>query len=204
MGIGPDHTVVAYDSSGGAIAARLWWMLDSIGHRSVFVLDGGLPAWESAGAPLTAERPQVVEEEYPPPGGWTGVVDGDQVDSLLGRGLILDARFEDRYRGENETIDPRAGHIPTAVSASFGGNLARGGRFLAAGALRRRFEELGVKESGTTVAYCGSGVTACHNLLSMRMAGLPGLLYEGSWSDWSGQAGRPVATGPRPGEAPSG
>ena len=204
MGIGPDHTVVAYDSSGGAIAARMWWMLDSVGHRSVFVLDGGLPAWKRAGLPLTAERPRVVEHEYPPPDGWTGVVDGDRVDALLGRRLILDARSEDRYRGENETVDPRAGHIPTAVSAFFGGNLTSGGGFLTAGALRRRFEQLGVEKSETAVAYCGSGVTACHNLLAMRMAGLAGLLYEGSWSDWSGRADRPIATGAGPGEAPSG
>lgn len=205
MGIGPDHTVVAYDSSGGAIAARMWWMLDAVGHRSVFVLDGGLPAWERAGLPLTAETPSVTAVEYPPPPpGWTGVVDGDRVNSLLGRGLLLDARSEDRYRGENETIDPRAGHIPTAVSAFFGQNLTDGGSFLTAGALRRRFAELGVNESAPTVAYCGSGVTACHNLLAMRVAGLPGLLYEGSWSDWSGRADRPIATGARPGEAPSG
>ncbi len=203
MGIGPDHTVVAYDSSGGAIAARLWWMLDSIGHRSARVLDGGLPAWENAGLPLTSELPTVTEVRYPPPeNGWRGVVDGQQVQSLLGRRVILDARSEDRYRGENETIDPRAGHIPTALSAFFGKNLTSAGQFLPSEALRRRFGELGVEESESPVVYCGSGVTACHNLLAMRMAGWRGVLYEGSWSDWSARSERPVRTGAGPGEVP--
>ncbi len=203
MGIGPDHTVVAYDSSGGAIAARLWWMLSSVGHRSALVLDGGFPAWRKAGLPETAELPAVTTMEYPPPGGWTGRVDGEQVHNLLGRSLILDARSEDRYRGENETIDPRAGHIPTAFSAFFGKNLTSEGVFLSDEDLKRRFRRLGVEDSEPTVAYCGSGVTACHNLLAMEVAGFSGLLYEGSWSDWSGNPDRLVVTGPDPGEVPA-
>lgn len=199
MGIGPEHTVVAYDSSGGAIASRLWWMLRSVGHRLALVLDGGLPAWERAGLPLTAEVPAPLAVDYPSPAGWTGVIDGDGVESRLGRALILDARSEDRYRGENETIDPRAGHIPTALSAFFGHNLDAHGRFLPSGALERRFRHLGVEESDCTIAYCGSGVTACHNLLAMHMAGYAGLLYEGSWSDWSGTAERSAVTGSQPG-----
>ena len=202
LGIGPDHTVVAYDSSGGAIASRLWWMLQSIGHGSVFVLDGGYPAWERAGLPLTTEVPSVSHVPYPASGEWEGVVNGEQLLSLLGRSLILDARSEDRYRGENETIDPKAGHIPTARSAFFGHNLSPEGRFLSADALGRRFGELGVGEHEVTVAYCGSGVTACHNLLAMHLAGLPGLLYEGSWSDWSGRTDDLVVTGPHPGVVP--
>ena len=203
MGIGPGHTVVAYDSSGGAIAARLWWMLDSIGHRSAFVLDGGFQAWVGAGLPLTAEVPQASPVDYPTPHGWEGVVDGDQVRSLLGLRPVLDARSEDRYRGENEVTDPRAGHIPTAVSAFYGKNLASTGRFLPLDALRQRFEELGVNQSEAgAITYCGSGVTACHNLLAMRLAGFSGLLYEGSWSDWSRRSEPLVATGTSPGEAP--
>ncbi len=202
LGIGPSHTVVAYDASGGAIAARLWWMLDSIGHRSAFVLDGGLAAWNQAGFPLTAEVPEVSPVDYPPPEGWRGVVDAGKVRSLLGERLIMDARSEDRYRGENETIDPRAGHIPTARSAFFGHNLASNGRFLSPAALRDRYRELGVEESGgEAIAYCGSGVTACHNLLAMRLSGYSGLLYEGSWSDWSSQADLEVAVGSSPGAA---
>jgi len=201
LGIGPDHTVVAYDSSGGAIASRLWWMLQSIGHGSAFVLDGGFPAWEQAGLPLTAEIPPVSSLDYPASGKWRGVVSGEQVLSLLGRGLILDARSEDRYRGENETIDPQAGHIPTARSAFFGKNLSPEGRFLSANDLGRRFRELGVEDHETTVTYCGSGVTACHNLLAMHLAGYWGLLYEGSWSDWSSRTDGLVVTGPHPGEA---
>ncbi len=204
MGIGPDHTVVAYDASGGAIAARLWWMLDSLGHRSVFVLDGGFQAWVEAGLPLTTAVPQPSPVGYPPPDGWRGVVDGDQVRSLLGRRPILDARSEDRYRGENETVDPRAGHIPTARSAFFGKNLTPGGRFLPPESLQRRYRELGVGESDAPVAYCGSGVTACHNLLALRLAGISGRLYEGSWSDWSSRAGNEVVAGADPGVAPVG
>lgn len=202
MGISPGHTVVAYDSSGGAIASRLWWMLDSIGHGSAFVLDGGVQAWLDAGLPLTGMVPQASPVDYPPPRGWNGVVERGQVRSFLGRRPILDARTEDRYRGENEVIDPRAGHLPTARSAFFGKNLTSEGRFLPSAELRLRYEELGVGERDVPVAYCGSGVTACHNLLAMRLAGFSGLLYEGSWSDWSSQSGSPVATGPHPGDAP--
>ncbi len=203
MGIGSGHTVVAYDSSGGAIAARLWWMLDSIGHRSAFVLDGGFQAWVGAGLPLTAEVPQASPVDYPTPHGWEGVVDGDQVRSFLGLRPVLDARSEDRYRGENEITDPRAGHIPTALSAFFGKNLTSDGRFLSGETLHRRFAELGVNRSETgAITYCGSGVTACHNLLAMRLAGFSGLLYEGSWSDWSRRSEPLVATGTSPGEAP--
>lgn len=202
LGIGPGHSVVAYDSSGGAIASRLWWMLQSIGHGSAFVLDGGLPAWEQAGFPLTAAVPAVSQVQYSASGEWEGVVNGEQVLSLLGHSLILDARSEDRYRGENETIDPRAGHVPTARSAFFGDNLSPDGRFLSSGALGRRFGELGVGDHEVTVAYCGSGVTACHNLLAMHLAGLPGLLYEGSWSDWSSRTDDLVVTGPEPGAVP--
>lgn len=204
LGIGPDDTVVAYDSSGGAIAARLWWMLNSIGHGSTFVLDGGFPAWESAGLPVTSAVSSISEVDYPVPPGWTQVVDGEQVRNLLGRGLILDARSEDRYRGENETIDPQGGHIPTAISAFFGGSLNSEGRFLPTEDLLLRFVDLGVGESDCTVVYCGSGVTACHNLLAMRLAGFSGLLYEGSWSDWSSKADNVVTTGAVPGEAPAG
>lgn len=201
MGIGPDHTVVAYDSSGGAIAARLWWMLDSLGHRAAFVLDGGFPAWEKAGLPLTAEVPSVSAGVYPVSTDWTGVVDSKRVHSLMGRSVILDARSEDRYRGENEVMDPRAGHIPTALSAFFGKNLTPEGRFLPLADLRKRYRNLGVEKSQPTVAYCGSGVTACHNLLAMHMVGLPGLLYVGSWSDWSGRDDLLAVTGPDPGKA---
>ncbi len=202
LGIAPDDTVVAYDSSGGAIAARLWWMLDSIGHRSVFVLDGGLLAWEEAGLPLTSDVPSYPQVSYPPPAHeWTGVLDAEQVQSQVGKRVILDARSEDRYRGENETIDPRPGHIPTARSAFFGKNLTPAGRFLSPQSLRQRFHQLGVGEKQPPIAYCGSGVTACHNILAMRLAGLPAMLYEGSWSDWSAQPERQVVTGADPGQA---
>ena len=203
MGISPEHTVVAYDASGGAIAARLWWMLDSIGHRSAFVLDGGIQAWMGAGLPLTTAAPRISPVGYPTTQRWMGVVNADQVRSFLGRRPILDARSEDRYRGENEMVDPRAGHIPTARAAFFGKNLTPEGRFLSPESLRLRYRALGVGESDVAVAYCGSGVTACHNLLALRLAGHSGLLYEGSWSDWSSRPDPMVSTGPCPGDAPA-
>ena len=130
-------------------------------------------------------------------------MNGEEVRSQLGRRLLLDARSEDRYRGESQEIDPQSGHIPTAQSAFYGKNLAPDGRFLSPEALRRRFAGLGVNQSGEdSIAYCGSGVSACHNLLSMRLAGFSGLLYEGSWSDWSRRTDPLVATGPSPGGIP--
>ncbi|MGH2513910.1 MAG: sulfurtransferase [Candidatus Limnocylindrales bacterium] len=205
LGIGSRSFVVAYDDVGGWVAARLWWMLDNLGHRAVTVLDGGLPAWTSLGQPLTTE---VVVP--PPPADlrladhWSRTVDREGLLGELraqGRPVILDARAGPRYRGEVEPIDPAAGHIPTALSAPTDGNLGADGRFLAPAELGERFRGLGA-ESGNVVTSCGSGVSACHNALAMRVAGLPDpILYPGSWSDWS-TAGFPGAVGPEPGLPP--
>jgi thiosulfate/3-mercaptopyruvate sulfurtransferase len=203
LGIGDEHDVVAYDDAGGTIAARLWWMLDALAHRSVAVLDGGLPAWEAAGLSVTTEIPS-----YPkalltvPAGGWPRTVDRSDFKQRLGSVVLLDARAGPRYRGEVEPVDRVPGHIPTAVSAPTARNLDATGRFATAAALRERFETLGAGTNREVVTSCGSGITACHNALAMRIAGLPDpILYPGSYSDWTA-SGEAVATGEDPGVLP--
>jgi thiosulfate/3-mercaptopyruvate sulfurtransferase len=203
-GIGDETYVVAYDDSGGSIAARLWWLLRYFGHPQVSVLDGGITAWVAEGRPVTTEVPAVAPARFTPrpQPGW--VVTKEVVKRLLGdpSAVLLDARAPERYEGRVEPVDPRAGHIPGARSAPFAGNLTEGPvpRFRPPAELRARYEALGVPHAQTVVAYCGSGVTACHDLLALHVAGLPdGLLYEGSWSDWSADPSLPAATRPDPG-----
>jgi len=200
LGVGDDSRVVAYDDAGGTIAARLWWMLDDLGHGNVAVLDGGISAWVVAGGVLTDEVPVPTVAS----GGlrlatrWSRTIDREALVSRLGRVAVIDARAGERYRGEIEPIDLVAGHIPTAVSLPGAGNLDADSRFLDAAVLRVRFEVLGPD----VVTYCGSGVTACHNALAMRIAGLADpLLYPGSYSDWT-RSGMPVARGDQPGAMP--
>jgi thiosulfate/3-mercaptopyruvate sulfurtransferase len=214
VGIGLDDLVVAYDDVGGWVAARLWWMLDDLGHRGgEAVLDGGLQAWVAAGLPVTTEVP-VVRPVAPPPvlaDRWSRVIERDALKGRLGEVLLLDARGAPRYRGEVEPIDPLPGHIPTAVNAPTDGNLVEpSGRFLSPTQLRARFDDLrhaavtaGVaSHDGDVVTSCGSGTSACHLSLAMRVAGLPHpLLYVGSYSDWS-RAGEGVVVGPDPGRPP--
>ena len=198
LGIGDEHLVVAYDDVGGWVAARLWWMLDDLGHREVAVLDGGLPSWSAAGHPLTTEEPSYPPARLTLAGAWRRVIDRDDLRARLGSAVLLDARAGERYRGEVEPIDPVAGHIPTAISAPTAGNLDVRGRFLAPDALRSRFASLGA-DGDDVVTSCGSGVSACHHALAMRIAGLPDpFLYPGSFSDWS-RSGLPVVTGSEPG-----
>lgn len=200
LGVGDDTEVVAYDDVNGTIAARLWWMLDDLGHRSVRVLDGGFAAWVAAGLPTSAEEPA------PPArsaslhlaGHWRRTIEREALVARLGRVSVVDARAHERYRGDLEPVDLIPGHIPTAVNLPLPGNLGADGRFLEPSALRARFEALGPN----VVASCGSGVNACHNILAMRVAGLPTpLLYPGSYSDWT-RSGMPVATGDEPGSMP--
>jgi thiosulfate/3-mercaptopyruvate sulfurtransferase len=205
MGIGDADLVVAYDDVGGWVAARLWWMLDVLGHACVAVLDGGIAAWLAAGGSLTADVP----DDAPPADlhladRWTRVIDREELKTRLGSVVLLDARGAPRYRGETEPIDPVAGHIPTARNAPVDGNLAEpGGRFRSPAELAARFRELGADgSSGPVVTSCGSGVSALHHALALRRAGLPDpILYVGSYSDWS-RSGEPVATGPEPGAPP--
>jgi thiosulfate/3-mercaptopyruvate sulfurtransferase len=197
-GIGPGIQVVAYDDLGGMLAAaRLWWLLRWLGHQAVAVLDGGFPAWQRAGLPLTAALPTVrptVLNGHPDDRLWLTTA---QVLALPSENVLLDARITARFRGEIEPIDPVAGHIPGAVNLPTEGNLTADGHFLPAAELRARFAAALGEWSPTTVVHsCGSGVTACHNLLAMEAAGLHGSrLYAGSWSEWIRDPARPRATG---------
>jgi thiosulfate/3-mercaptopyruvate sulfurtransferase len=198
LGFGSEHAIVAYDQGGGTIAARLWWMLDALGHPDVALLDGGLPAWIAAGGELTTDPPTIQPARLELATAWPGTIDRDQVAAELGRLRILDVRAPERYRGETEPIDPVAGHIPTARNLPTGGNVGADGRFLSPERLRERFEALPEADL-PTVVHCGSGINACHTAFAMRLAGLPDPLpYPGSYSDWS-RSGMKVATGPEPG-----
>ena len=201
-GIGDGALVVAYDDVGGWVAARLWWMLDALGHDAVAVLDGGIAAWTATGGELTIDRPRWPAANLHLAGTWPRVVARDELKRRLGAVTLLDARAGARYRGETEPVDPVAGHIPTAVSAPVDDNLVDG-RFRTARELRARFAALAADGSrGDVVTSCGSGTSALHHAIAMRLAGLPDpLLYVGSYSDWS-RSGEPVATGPDPGTAP--
>jgi len=198
-GIATDSDVVVYDDAGGTIAARLWWMLDNLGHESVSILDGGIEAWIAASQALTRDVTTYEPAQLELRDEWTNVVDRETLALRLRDVTLLDSRARERYRGEVEPIDPAAGHIPTAISAPTTENLGADGRFLSSDDLRSRFEDLGAAE-GTVVAYCGSGANACHNILAMRLAGLDDpVLYAGSFSDWS-TAGMPVLAGDIPGD----
>ncbi len=201
-GLKQGQQVVVYDAQGGAYAARLWWLLRWLGHDSVAVLDGGLQAWEAAGQPLTTEVPRVSRGDFRALPPLESTVDAQAVlANLTTRArVVIDARAPDRYRGENETIDPVGGHIPGARNRFFKDNLTADGRFKNGHELRETFAALlaGV-EPNLAILQCGSGVTACHNALAMEIAGLHGAsLYPGSWSEWSADPARPVATGPNP------
>ena len=200
VGIGNRHRVVVYDDSAGAVAARLWWMLRHLGHDRVQVLDGGYTAWWRAGLPTTAAVPSRPAETFVAHERTDDMITGRELSARLGSVVLLDARAYERYAGHEDPIDPVAGHIPSAVSAPYAENTNLDGRFLTARKLRRRFSALGVGGEPPVVTYCGSGVTACSNVLAAVVAGLPApLLYPGSWSDWCTTPGMPIATGPEPG-----
>lgn len=197
-GFSGDSHVVAYDQGNGAWAARLWWMLRSRGHRRVQVLDGGWAAWLASGGTASTETPAPAATTVGPRP-WTGVLDSDQLEAGLARGelLLVDARGADRFAGQNETIDPVAGHVPGALSMPFAGNIGADQRWLPAEALRARWQPVVDAAAGRpVVAMCGSGITACHNLLALELAGHGNTrLYAGSWSEWITDPARPVATG---------
>ncbi len=194
-GIDPGTPVVTYDDQGGPYAARAWWLLRWMGHAGVAVLDGGRAAWLAAGGAMhhtpTAPRPQTPYPDLPP---GMPTIDAATLARELAQHRVLDARAPERFRGEVEPLDAVAGHIPGATCRFFKTNLEPNGRFKPATQLRAEFEALGAAVS--RVHQCGSGVTACHNLLAMEHAGLaPGVLYPGSWSEWSADPARPVAKG---------
>ncbi|WP_338910765.1 sulfurtransferase [Mycetohabitans rhizoxinica] len=194
--------VVVYDAQGGMFAARLWWLLRWLGHKEVALLDGGLQAWQAAGQPLDNAIPAITAGSFTPSQPLSISIDvhGVQQQMHTAACRMLDARAPDRYRGENETIDPVAGHIPGARHRFFKDNLAADGRFKPAHTLRDEMcAVLGDTAPERTILYCGSGVTACHNALAMEIAGLHGAaLYAGSWSEWVADPARPVTTGAQP------
>ncbi len=199
LGAGNDTTVVAYDGEDAMFAARLWWLLRWIGHEDVRVLDGGLAAWTSSGGQLATEVPAHprgnlgLRQRAMPTVTFTDVLGNLETRERT----LLDARSPDRYRGENETIDPLGGHIPGALNRHFKDNLDADGRFKQPGRLREEFADLlGDIPAERVVHQCGSGVTACHNLLAMEIAGFKGAaLYPGSWSEWCRQRDVPIARG---------
>ena len=199
LGVDTAKQVVAYDASGGPYAARLWWLLRWLGHDAVAVLDGGWNAWTKAGLPVTAAVPTLQPARFVRGAALSGAVTTEDVARDSGTPLhrLLDARAPNRFRGENETLDPVAGHIPGAANRFFQLNLDADGQFKPAPVLKKEFSELlGNHVSQQVTHYCGSGVTACHNLLAMEIAGLAGSrLYPGSWSEWCSDPSRPVATG---------
>jgi thiosulfate/3-mercaptopyruvate sulfurtransferase len=196
-GVNPDSQVVAYDAHGGMFAARLWWMLRWVGHPAVAVLDGGMAAWQAAGQPLSTTVPTPVPGSIiaQPALGPTVSIEEVLRNIAGGQRIVVDARAADRFRGENETMDPVGGHIPGAKNRFFKDNLEADGRFKDAASLQADFTALS-SDPGAVIMQCGSGVTACHNLLAMEVAGLKGAaLYPGSWSEWCADPARPVATG---------
>ncbi|MDN0197497.1 sulfurtransferase [Streptomyces sp. S.PNR 29] len=194
-GVSARTPVVVYDGGQGWAAARAWWLLRWTGHPDVRVLDGGLPAWQG---PLETSVPTPAEGDFEPVPGAMGLLDADGAAALARSGVLLDARAGERYRGEVEPIDRVGGHIPGAVSAPTTENVGADGRFLPAEDLRDRFKALGVSGGTEAGVYCGSGVSAAHEVLALAVAGIPAALYVGSWSEWSSDASRPVAVGPDP------
>jgi thiosulfate/3-mercaptopyruvate sulfurtransferase len=197
-GIAPGVVVVCYDAQGGPYAARAWWMLRWLGHDAVHVLDGGHKAWVASGGELTTNVPMVTARgPYPATPPAMPTLDADALQARLGQVLLIDARAAARFRGDVEPLDPVAGHIPGASQRFFQDNLASDGCFKSPEVLRDAFEALGCGISDAAVVHqCGSGVTACHNLLAMAHAGMdPGALYPGSWSEWCADPSRPVARG---------
>lgn len=198
VGVEDDRPVVVYDDWAGRAAARAWWLLRWLGHRDVRVLDGGWSAWVAAGGEVertaTAERPSRGGSFTPRPGAMP-VVGAAEVAS--GQAVVVDARDAPRYSGEHEPVDPVAGHVPGAVNVPTGANLDAAGRFLPAAQLQETYARAGAVAGGApVVAYCGSGITACHDLLALEVAGVPAAaLYAGSWSDWVSDPARPVARG---------
>ncbi len=206
-GVRPGRLVVAYDDGDSTIAARAWWTLRYFGHDAVRVLDGGLRAWRAAGRPVTSgpggspAMPAPGEPVFTARPGQLPVLDHAGAAAMARAGTLLDARAAARYRGETEPIDRVAGHIPAAVSAPTSDNVTADGLLLSPAQLRERFAALGVRPGLPVGAYCGSGVTAAHEVLALNLAGIPAALYVGSWSGWICDPDRRIATGPDPGPA---
>jgi thiosulfate/3-mercaptopyruvate sulfurtransferase len=195
-GVSRRGMVVVYDEADSTAAARAWWLLRYFGHPRVRVLDGGYRAWTAAGHPVTGGAPpRATGGDFTASAGHMPLLDSGGAAALARTGLLLDARAGERYRGESEPVDPVAGHIPGAVSAPTAENVNPDGTFRPAASLARRFAALGAGDSATVGVYCGSGVTAAHEVLALSLAGITAALYAGSWSEWITDPSRPVATG---------
>jgi thiosulfate/3-mercaptopyruvate sulfurtransferase len=197
-GVEDRRPVVAYDAGGGTAAARAWWLLRYFGHEHVAVLDGGIAAWQRAGEPVQSGEPAVTPGDFTARPGAMPLLDAAGAAALSRRGVLLDARAPERYRGEREPVDPVAGHIPGARNAPTAENVDAAGRFRAASELRDGFRARGVIDGVELGAYCGSGITAAHEVLALELAGYSAALYPGSWSEWISDPSRPVATGEEP------
>jgi thiosulfate/3-mercaptopyruvate sulfurtransferase len=200
-GINDGDVVVTYDDSGNTAAARAWWMLRNAGLAEAYLLDGGLAAWRAAGLAVDTGAVTAKPGDVTLSDGHMSVLDAGAAAGWPLSGLLLDARAGERYRGEVEPVDPRAGHIPGAVSAPTSENLDQQGRFLAPDELRSRFEALGARDGVPVAVYCGSGVTAAHEVAALEVAGFAAALYPGSFSEWSNNPELPVAVGAEPGAA---
>jgi thiosulfate/3-mercaptopyruvate sulfurtransferase len=203
-GVRADRPVVVYDADNGSIAARAWWLLRWAGHGQVAVLDGGFAAWSGEGRPDGTAVPEPEAGDFTVRPGGMPVLDAAGAEGRARDGVLLDARAPGRYRGDVEPIDARAGHIPGAVNAPFAAHVGEDGRWRPPAGLAERFASLGVADGRPVGAYCGSGVTAASVVLALEVAGVtsaaaPADLYVGSWSEWSGDPDRPVATGAEPG-----
>ncbi|TYK46244.1 sulfurtransferase [Actinomadura decatromicini] len=194
-GVSGDSLVVVYDDADSTSAARVWWSLRYFGHERVRVLDGGYRAWTEAGHPVSTTEPEVKPGDFVASPGRLPVLDAEGAAELATAGVLLDARAAERYRGELEPVDPVAGHIPGARNAPTSGNVGVDGRFLPPELLRERFAQLGATDALDVGAYCGSGVTAAHEILALNLAGIPAALYVGSWSNWVTDPSNPIATG---------
>ncbi|MFI0370961.1 sulfurtransferase [Actinomadura sp. 1N219] len=194
-GVSQGGLVVVYDDADSTSAARVWWSLRYFGHDRVRVLDGGYRAWTEADRPVSTDDPEVKPGDFIANPGRLPVLDAEGAAELATAGVLLDARAAERYRGEQEPVDPVAGHIPGARNAPTSGNVGVDGRFLPPELLRERFAQLGATDALDVGAYCGSGVTAAHEILALSLAGIPAALYVGSWSNWVTDPSNPIATG---------
>ena len=194
-GVSAGRAVVVYDAATSMAAARAWWLLRYFGHPEVSVLDGGLAAWVAAGHPISTESPAVEPGDFEASPGAMPVLDSAGAAAIARRGVLLDARAAERFRGEQETVDPVAGHIPGARNLPTSDNVGADGRFRKPLVLRDAFKRAGVGEGVEVGAYCGSGVAAAHEVLALDLAGFQAALYPGSWSEWITDPDRPVATG---------
>jgi thiosulfate/3-mercaptopyruvate sulfurtransferase len=198
-GVSADGLVVIYDDGDSTTAARAWWLLRYFGHDRVRVLDGGFRAWQSAGEAVSTDEVTPVEGDFVASPGHMRLLDADEAAEVARSGILLDARAQARYRGDTEPVDAVAGHIPGALSAPTTENVTADGFFRPAAELQARFGTLGVNPGdGNVGTYCGSGVTAAHEVLALELAGVQSALYVGSWSNWIADPDRPVTTGPQP------